>query len=218
LETQVKERLTGAVILVTLIVLLVPELLTGPGPGRAHSPVVTGEPALRSYTIDLVDGGVRPDTKPAAARTLQEDAPVTSREEDREKGESDTSADAALEAEVVHREPLEASPPQAAVAELGKVPGPTPVPAARPVPSPSTPAAHGAWAVQLGSFASRDNAQRLVRELRGKGYAAFVLGGGGKSGTLYRVRVGPEADREAATTLAAKLRAAGRAGAVVEHP
>jgi DedD protein len=55
----VKERLTGAIILVALIVLLVPELLTGPvrststaQPGAVGS---SGEPPLRSYTIDLAD-------------------------------------------------------------------------------------------------------------------------------------------------------------------
>jgi DedD protein len=204
LETRVKERLTGAVILVTLIVLLVPELLTGPGPGRAQPAAAAGEPPMRSYTIDLVDGGVRQETKPVVARQPEQEAPVAAREE----GEPDSSADAPLEAEVVGREPLATSPSPAAAPEPREV----------PEPQPARAAASGGWAVQLGSFASRDNAQRLVRELKGKGFPAFVLGGGGKSGKLYRVRVGPEADREAATALAAKLRAAGKAGAVVEHP
>jgi len=59
-ELLVKERLTGAIILVVLIVLLVPELLSGPkGPS---APVSAGaaatsseEPPLRSYTINLGD-------------------------------------------------------------------------------------------------------------------------------------------------------------------
>jgi DedD protein len=214
LEIQVKERLTGAVILVTLIVLLVPELLTGPGPGRAQSPASAGEPAMRSYTIDLVDGGVRPETKPATARQSQQEALMAAPEEGREEANADSSADAALEAEVMHHEPTDATPPSTAPAEPRAVVGPPPPIQAA---TPDAPA-RGGWAVQLGSFASRDNAQRLVRELKGKGYAAFVLGGGGKSGKLYRVRVGPEADREAAVALGAKLRAAGKAGAVVEHP
>ena len=69
-ETQVKERLTGAVILVALIVLLVPELLTRPGRRRAAggAPSSADEPAMRSYTIDLVQGGVRQQSQ-AAERT-----------------------------------------------------------------------------------------------------------------------------------------------------
>ncbi|HEY0766760.1 MAG TPA: hypothetical protein VGD47_02275, partial [Steroidobacteraceae bacterium] len=53
-----KERLTGAIILVALIVLLVPELLTGPvrsAPrAAAVTPAAEGAP-LRSYTIKLAD-------------------------------------------------------------------------------------------------------------------------------------------------------------------
>jgi len=54
----VKERLTGAIILVALIVLLVPELLTGPvRSATAPQPAATSteESPLRSYTIDLAD-------------------------------------------------------------------------------------------------------------------------------------------------------------------
>ena len=56
-----KERLTGAIILVVLIVLLVPELLSGPSrsaPASSHAPAAAAsseEPPLRSYTIDLAD-------------------------------------------------------------------------------------------------------------------------------------------------------------------
>jgi cell division septation protein DedD len=54
----VKERLTGAIILVVLIVLLVPELLSGPSKSApAPQAAVTSaeEPPLRSYTINLAD-------------------------------------------------------------------------------------------------------------------------------------------------------------------
>ena len=53
-----KERLTGAIILVALIVLLVPELLTGPvrsAPRANPLASSTEEPPLRSYTIKLAD-------------------------------------------------------------------------------------------------------------------------------------------------------------------
>jgi DedD protein len=54
----VKERLTGAIILVVLIVLLVPELLSGPSrsvPAPQAAATSSEEPPLRSYTIDLAD-------------------------------------------------------------------------------------------------------------------------------------------------------------------
>ena len=53
-----KERLTGAIILVVLIVLLVPELLSGPSrsaPAPQAAVSSTEEPPLRSYTINLAD-------------------------------------------------------------------------------------------------------------------------------------------------------------------
>jgi cell division protein FtsN len=72
----------------------------------------------------------------------------------------------------------------------------------------------GAWMVQLGSFASRTNAERLARQVRAGGFKVSVSRG--SSGRrLYRVRVGPAHDREAATQLAVQLRAAGHSGSIV---
>ena len=69
--------------------------------------------------------------------------------------------------------------------------------------------------VQLGSFGSRDNADRLVRDMTAKGFTAFVapITSGGRE--LYRVRVGPTRDRPAAEALAAQLRRIGQSGSIV---
>jgi cell division protein FtsN len=67
--------------------------------------------------------------------------------------------------------------------------------------------------VQLGSFASRANADRLARQVRAQGFAASVSQG--SSGHLYRVRVGPVRDHGAASELAQQLRAHGHSGAIV---
>lgn len=49
-----------------------------------------------------------------------------------------------------------------------------------------------AWVIQLGSFSSQENATGLVQQLQMEGYPAFVeqLTSGGS--VVYRVRVGPE--------------------------
>jgi DedD protein len=73
----------------------------------------------------------------------------------------------------------------------------------------------GEWFVQLGSFSLRENSERLVVQLEAKGFSASVLGGGGASGTLFRVRAGPEGDRASAEALAARLAAAGFKGGQV---
>jgi DedD protein len=72
-----------------------------------------------------------------------------------------------------------------------------------------------AWTVQLGSFASHDNADKLLRQLRAQGFAAFVSSGGSGPSLRYRVRIGPMADRGAAAQTVAKLKALGHAASIV---
>ncbi len=73
MDSQFKQRLTGAVILVLLAVLLVPEMLTGPKQTVATDPATAAAPAegapLRSYDIDLSEsspGAAPPPPRPAA--------------------------------------------------------------------------------------------------------------------------------------------------------
>ncbi|HEV3180197.1 MAG TPA: hypothetical protein VGZ05_06985, partial [Steroidobacteraceae bacterium] len=71
-----KERLTGAIILVALIVLWVPELLTGPirsAPRAAAPTPPAGEPPLRSYTINLTDDA---HARPAAVHPSGPEPPA----------------------------------------------------------------------------------------------------------------------------------------------
>jgi DedD protein len=204
----VKERLTGAAILLALIVLLVPELLTGPVRSAPRTstatPAAGEEPPLRSYTINLADD--------ARARTASRSAPV----------EAPAPAPA-----------VPASAPVAAAPEAGTALAPPAALPATPLDTAQAPpatrshepaSAHGAvpdgggsaggWMVQLGSFANRDNAERLAKQLRAGGFQAGVSQG--TSGRhLYRVRAGPAHDRAGAEQLAEKLRAAGHSGAVV---
>ena len=195
MDVQAKDRLTGAVILVVLLVLLVPELLSGPGiKVAAVAPAATEEPPLRSYTMELGD----------EARTRHAASP------------SPTSPAAPP--------PVAAPPPPAAPQPDVPVRAPLKVPAtlaspAQPVTAASQPAAaSGGWTVQLGSFASRANAERLVRELKAKGYASFWSESGGGGRKIYRVRVGPAGDHASAEALAAKLRAAGHSGSLTQRP
>jgi DedD protein len=118
--------------------------------------------------------------------------------------------------------------PPAPTAQSVAVPPPAAVPATHETartssavshavaPEPAAPVA--GWTVQLGTFASRANAERLVRELKGQGFAAFSSESGSSGRELYRVRVGPAADRAAAEALGAKLRAAGHTGTLTQRP
>jgi DedD protein len=190
METPVKERLVGAVVLVGLIVALVPEMLSGPRRGGAsHSASADG--AVRTFTIDL--------------------APVTATQV------AEPGDDAAVP------EPLPSSPP----VEPSE-PRTQPSPAAQPDTSPPTvvtarpntskPSTDTGWAVQLGSFASRENADRLAADIRRSGYRAFVSRYEAGRSVRYRVRVGPEQDRAQAEALAQRLQRDGRQVSIVSHP
>ena len=69
--------------------------------------------------------------------------------------------------------------------------------------------------MQLGVFANRENAERLALDVRVKGFKASVSPVTSGKRKLYRVRVGPAADRSAAQELQTKLKAAGRPGGTV---
>lgn len=59
----------------------------------------------------------------------------------------------------------------------------------------------GGWAVQLGAFATAEDANKLVGRLRVAGFAGFVDRFNAEEKTLWRVRVGPEVDRAGAEKL-----------------
>jgi len=197
---QVKERLTGAIILVALIVLLVPELLTGPvrSAPRAN-PVASSseEPPLRSYTIKLADDA---HPRSAAAHSGPEQpAPIAP---------PAPSADT-VTPQAAAEEPTPAAPPPVAPTAAAHT-----APAAGAATSAETSAeGAGAYVVQLGSFANRTNADRLARQVHSQGFPVSVSRG--TSSRLYRVRVGPAHDRATASELAQQLSARGHSGKIV---
>jgi len=206
MDRRVKERLIGASILVALVVLVVPELLSGPKPTAAPAPTLPAavpEPT-RNVVVDLNT------SKPPASPTAE---PV----------ETETPASAAA-ASAENAPPSASKPsavnPKAAPSGAPAKPASTkPVPARRAAVESAAPSpishARGSWSVQLGSFASRANADNLTRQVKGQGFAVFVLPGGSGSSVRYRVRVGPLADRESAERMAAKLKTLGHVGSLV---
>lgn len=74
-----------------------------------------------------------------------------------------------------------------------------------PVSTPSDPLVR--WVVQVGSFSSSKSADALVAELRLAGLTAFSEKVSSANGTAYKVRLGPEIDRDKAAALARKVKA-----------
>ena len=214
MDSRAKQRLTGAVILVALFVLLVPELLTGPRGADAPDGSPTDE-GMRRYTIDLDASAPSAQHDNAAAQPPVALPPVV---DDRaQPGEAAAPAaqaapESAAPATAVapRSEPLKPVPSQPVPAQSAPTSAATAAPSQAPPP-----AARGSFAVQLGTFGNRENADRLVREMNAKGFAAFVAPYTKENHELYRVRVGPARDRAAAEALAAQLRRIGQSGSIV---
>ena len=233
---RVKERLTGAIILVALIVLLVPELLTGPirmksaprASAAAASPQVaraaTAEAPLRSYTLTLgatppareaaATPAVTPPAQPADISTQgppQSSAQSPPRDSVSSSAESpkESASEGANGGANANDEP-QPPRPQSTRTEPSLQGAKSPTHSSERDPRP--PASSSGWVVQLGSFVSRQNADRLAHSLARRGFRMSVSPARAGSRVLWRVRAGPAHDRAGAQRLAARLRALGHRG------
>ena len=201
MDTPSKERLVGAIIFVMLIVLLVPEILSGPR-GAVPADGSALSPSLRTYTIDL-GNPVKPIATPAADAKPPALPPPTAT--NKEPAATDSPASATLAATIPTAPPVAAT--TATAIDVG--------PATETAGAAKT---RESWGAQLGSFSKAANAERLATTLRAKGYRAFVSPTGSGSHVLHRVRVGPEPTREAAEALIARLKQEGQSASVVTIP
>ena len=243
MEARVKERLTGAVVLVAIVVIVVPELLSGPKhraalPAGSHTVQIdlTGphrlppaSPAADAGDAAVPAGGVAPraggevvpaETAPPPAAEPEAAADLPSPPPDAESVQGDAGPPAG--ADKAPGAVVAAIPPPAAPARATALKAPPAAPKSASVPAatpaPATPVAVAGWVVQLGSFASRENAQKLVTELQRKGYSAFIAEYRGHDKVLFRVRIGPEQDRGRADALRLRLGHDGYNGTVTPHP
>ena len=222
MDRALKERVIGAVALVAIAVLVVPVFLDGPATEAeivSESVNLPGqnEQARKRQTIVLERDRDRPvpvsatlnSAATTAAEKLAADAAArkaASRESEAEP-EKESPPPKTDKAEPSREAPKQRAPTSVAKAEVKAE-------AAAAAPESVT----GMWAVQLGSFSDQANAERLAAELRKNGYAAFLSKLKTASGSLNRVRVGPQKDRSSAEAVAVKLRDDGHKGQVVPHP
>ena len=198
MERALKERIIGAVVLVVFVVLVVPVFLDGPpedGAVVTERVLLPGQEDQKTQTVVLDRDRTEPVPVPAAPQDEVEAQPQQDEPEQ----------------EVIRRPEPSRLPPK-----------PMEEPPAEPekeAPADEAPASStGMWAVQLGSFGNKENAERLAADLRKQGYAAFLSQLETASGTLHRVRIGPQKDRDSAEQMAARLQKAGHTGQVVPHP
>jgi DedD protein len=174
-DEGLKKRLIGATVLVSLVVIFVPMLLE-------EEPVVSTE--LEENIIpdkpetEFSSKLLPLETEELSLSPLEDSAPVVE------------------ESKVVPDNEPASSDPEPAVLEK---------PAVENKVEPETKVGLSGWVVQIGSFSKRENAEKLVKELQSKKYAAFTDQVDLQGKILHRVLVGPEVDKNRAEQLLTKL-------------
>ena len=201
MDDALKRRLTGAVVLVSLAVIFVPMLVE-------EEPVLS--PSIRESNIP-----VRPPPVLIDPENRRPPPPGP-----RDAGIADTGPEPAADLSLPAPEksagtPVAEVPPAAPPEPVEKRVTETPEPPAEPAPAvaepeppkaPEKPASVPAkaskspsgWVVQVGTFADKGNADRTLARLRASGYDSFIEEVRVSGKTMYRVRVGPEIQRDRA--------------------
>lgn len=185
MEQNLKQRLVGALVLMSLAVIFLP--LAFDRQQQDIDPAEYAIPEKPAITI------VAPDVEPVEKAIQKEYAPIAqvahAKQEQAEAMPAEPApAPVSAEPAVAQASPAEQTrqyleQEKAADAALqGK-----PVSAAVDLAD--------AWVIQVGAFSSDANARRLQDTLKNAGYVAFVKSAKGSSGTLYKVYVGPEIRR-----------------------
>lgn len=198
MDQMLKQRLIGAIVIISLAVIFVPMILEGPDDELSPRTQDMPPPPTIDYQaeVDLPvpDESPEPAGSPAASVTEQEVSAIP----EPAAPQAEAAASPA-EAPVKQPEPVESattpkpavvkqSPPKAAV-KTAAVPAITP----------------GTWNLQVGSFSQQANATSLRDRLKKSGYQASMQELKGANGPVYRVLIGPVSDRQAAEKLRNKL-------------
>jgi len=186
MEQQLKQRLVGAVVLVSLAVIFIPIILEGPGDEWAPRNQTIPQPPPLDFRTDLElplpDGEPQTGSGPVAASPVQAESGAAQ--------EDSVEVTAAPPAVVRAPEPA-AAPVQALAPEVQR--------------QPASDALAAGWYAQVGSFSQQANAAALRERLAKSGYSAHLQQTDTGKGSSYRVLVGPEQGRERAETLLKKL-------------
>ncbi|WP_070989772.1 SPOR domain-containing protein [Halofilum ochraceum] len=202
MDSGLKQRLVGAVVLVALAVIFLPMLLDGSGAReRLNEDIAIPEqPEAPESRLQQNGSG----SQSGAGDDV--DATTATLATDDFSGAADSGADAG---EQVDTEPERETEPQAGAdapapeEESGSDQGSTAADAADN--ADADPAPSSGWVVQVGSFQRETNAIVLRDRLREDGFDANVEQVTGDNGTLWRVWLGPVGEREAGEALERRI-------------
>jgi len=202
MHQRLKERLVGAAVLVVIAVIFIPMLLTGPTDSRAITKTNIPDRPTEKFNSKLIPitNSLKSLTDVAEKGSI--DAP------ENENAEIDVAEKTSNNSQDNFTEETEST----TVAVVDKKPVRRKIVKDKKV-------GLTAWVVQLGSFSSKVNADKLNLNLRKSGFPAFVEPQTKKGKTSYRVRVGPEILRSDADALLKKIKSKMKLdGIVLNYP
>lgn len=235
MEDKLKKRLIGGAVLVALVVIFVPMMFEKPAEDRQIKtsnipPVPPGLEKFASSAVTPIPAerppsppeppqpvtGVPPmpptPTAPAKPEPIHTQVPTPSKT----LAEIPPKKSPKAGTETIHPVSPPPLPSQSSASPAPKPvvpfsPSPTPTPAAKTSP--------GAWVVQMGAFASRENADKLAQKLRAAKFPVIEDEIKVNDQVLRRIRVGPGVDRRLTEEMAANIsRKVGEKGTVVRYP
>lgn len=185
MDMSLKQRLIGGAVIVVLAVIFVPMLLDGSGRKERLTrdvelpadPVFTFEQSGKQSGSSISGQGTTDGGLAVQPQPTIVTQPASAPRPESAKPES-------ADKEPLSKEPAGKALESAKVAGLGSGKG---------------------WVVQVGSFSKENNALVLRDKLKAAGFKAFIEPGGDTAARVFRVRVGPQAERDEANDLQARL-------------
>ncbi len=211
--------------LIAIAVVLVPEMFSGSPSRTRETPAAdTANPAqFKTYQIELQPGSVvappvqqAPPVVVAATRQSESSSEASS-------APAESSASAAAQSSSQSSSQVRSSAAASSLASSSQHSSSSVSSAAQKQPAiaPVSPVNvtkktdSGQWAVQIGSFGTKDKAQQVAGKLASLGFKASVTPVKTGDKTLYRVRTGAIAERAAANSALKKIDAAFPGASVV---
>ena len=178
---HLKERLVGAAVLTLIAVIFIPIFLTGPVDDKSITKTNIPERQIRKFDSKIIPitNDVSPGMQINDGFELLEKPLIL---------DNKKNVKSRLEAELISTEESSFKKLKSDKIVKDKQVG------------------QASWVVQIGTFSSKDNADKLIIRLKKLDFTAFVQPLEENNGVVYRVRVGPELLRTDADALLKKIK------------
>ncbi|WP_244516096.1 SPOR domain-containing protein [Halomonas daqiaonensis] len=198
-----RERLSGAIILIALAVIFVPMLFDDPAPrSERPQPVMTIEQPVEVERRDVPD-----PEPPASLGQIQSPGGVSSSGQESSENRAEEAVETVAESSSAGTADTESTgaPAEDPIAELARAADQRLASQAEQANrEPAATAPEGEWAVQVGSFAEPANAERLASDLAEQGLPVYSRV---RDNGLTTVYVGPYATSREGEEMMAELKA-----------